>query len=131
MTTKSSISNHHKVELYFKVRILAIKTTTIKAMKKETMKITVILSVMKMEVLTKITEIIMIKLAMKMALLFLLVVLLHQNKLILKLKNLKRHGIQKYLENLVIPILQLVLDTIWLSKDQLKEKMVEKCFNSQ
>jgi hypothetical protein len=131
MTTKSSISNHHKVELYFKVRILAIKTTTIKAMKKETMKITVILSVMKMEVLTKITEIIMVKLAMKMALLFLLVVLLHQNKLILKLKNLKRHGIQKYLENLVIPILQLVLDTIWLSKDRLKEKMVEKCLNSQ
>lgn len=131
MTTKSSISNHHKVELYFKVRILAIKTTTIKAMKKETMKITVILSVMKMEVLTKITEIIMVKLAMKMALLFLLVVLLHQNKLILKLKNLKRRGIQKYLENLVIPILQLVLDTIWLSKDRLKEKMVEKCLNSQ
>lgn len=110
---------------------MAIKTTTIKAMKKETMKITVILSVMKMEVLTKITEIIMVKLAMKMALLFLLVVLLHQNKLILKLKNLKRHGIQKYLENLVIPILQLVLDTIWLSKDRLKEKMVEKCLNSQ
>lgn len=110
---------------------MAIKTTTIKAMKKETLKITVILSVMKMEVLTKITEIIMVKLAMKMALLFLLVVLLHQNKLILKLKNLKRRGIQKYLENLVIPILQLVLDTIWLSKDQLKEKMVEKCLNSQ
>ena len=131
MTTKSSISNHHKVELYFKVRILAIKTTTIKAMKKETLKITVILSVMKMEVLNIITEIIMVKLAMKMALLFLLVVLLHQNKLILKLKNLKRHGIQKYLENLVIPILQLVLDTIWLSKDRLKEKMVEKCLNSQ
>jgi hypothetical protein len=111
MRTKSSISNHQKVDNYCTDHILEIQITPIKEMKKVIMKITAI--VVKMIVLTKIMENTMVKLTMRMALLCLQVHFLHQNKLILKLKNLKRRGTLNYLENLAIPILQLVLDTIW------------------
>jgi hypothetical protein len=105
MTTKSSISNHLKVEIYSVVHTLEIQITPIK--KTVITVTTTTMDIVRMEEeaqATKIMEISMARLKMRTALLFLLS--LHQNKLILKLKNHKRPGTLNYLENLAIRTLQ-------------------------
>jgi hypothetical protein len=105
MTTKSSISNHLKVEIYSAVHILEIQITPIK--KTVITVTTTTMDIVRMEEeaqATKIMEISMARLKTRTALLFPLSLL--QNKLILKLKNRKRPGTLNYLENLAIPTLQ-------------------------
>lgn len=95
---------------------MVIKIITImekKVMKKKTMKIMGKMDVMRMEVRIKMGTI-MDRITLRMDLRNLqLVVLHHQNRLNSILKSLKKLGILRYLENLVILILQSVLDIIW------------------
>jgi hypothetical protein len=100
MRTKSSISNHLKVEIYSVAHISEIQITPIK---KTVITVTTMMDIVKMEEeaqATKIMEKSMARLKTRTALLFLLS--LHQNKLILKLKNRKSPGTLNYLENLAI-----------------------------
>jgi hypothetical protein len=91
--------NHHKVGICFRAHMIKIR-----ALKKETtMKLTATMLIMKMEAaLTKIMEITttMARLTTRMAPLYLQSP--HLNKLILKLKNLRRPGTQSFLESLAI-----------------------------
>ncbi len=82
-------------------------------MKKKTMKIMEKMDVTRMEVLIKMGRI-MDRITLRMDPRNLqLVVLHHQNRLKSMLKSLKKLGILRYLENLVILILLSVLDIIW------------------
>lgn len=116
MTKKSCIKfNHQKVVHYFRVQIMVTQLIIImvrKVMKREAMRIMVNMVVMRMVALIKMV-IIMDNLSMRMDLLYHQVVSPRLNTLKLRLKNLKKLGTLKYLESLVIPILQSVLDIIW------------------
>jgi hypothetical protein len=106
MTTKSSISNHPKVEIYSVGHTLEIQITPIK--KTVITVTTTTMDIVRMEEEAQATKIMEISMASRLttrtALQFPLS--LHQNKLILKLKNRKRPGTLNYLENLAIRTLQ-------------------------
>lgn len=93
------------------IRVIIIMEKRV--MKKKTMKIMEKMDVTRMEVLIKMGRI-MDRITLRMDPRNLqLVVLHHQNRLKSMLKSLKKLGILRYLENLVILILLSVLDIIW------------------